>query len=147
MLLTKPRRRENTVGFKVSGPTWMKTKSRRIFNRKFEHCLRRTLRPTCKLWYFRRHCQRELARRTLSLQIRQLHRRELRLWRSRQLAIFLGYVSCRKTLRENLLRPSGGRCVKPPPADESASMLETLFVGPPALSSNLPSVLDPHQVG
>ena len=39
-----------------------------------------------KLRYCRKHSQTELARRTWSLQIRQLHRHELRLWSSRQLS-------------------------------------------------------------
>ena len=95
------------------------------------------------LRHSRKHSRTQVARKTLSLQIRKLHRRELRLWRSRQLANFLRYASCWKTLRENLPRPSGRRCVQQPPVDEFASMLEALFVGPPAQPSSLPSMLDP----
>ena len=95
------------------------------------------------LRHSRRHSQTQVARKTLSLQIRKLHRRELRLWRSRYLATLLKYVSCWKTLRENLPRPSGRRSAQQPPVDEFASMLEALFVGPPAQASKLPSMLDP----
>ena len=95
------------------------------------------------LRHSRRHSQTQVARKTLSLQIRKLHRRELRLWRSRHLATLLKYVSCWKTLRENLPRPSGRRSAQQPPVDEFASMLEALFVGPPAQASNFPSMLDP----
>ena len=95
------------------------------------------------LRHSRRHSQTQVARKTLSLQIRKLHRRELRLWRSRHLATLLKYVSCWKTLRKILPRPSGRRSAQQPPVDEFASMLEALFVGPPAQASNFPPMLDP----
>ena len=95
------------------------------------------------LRHSRKHSRTQVAPKTLSVQIRKLHRRELRHWRSTPLANFLKYASCWQTLRENLPRPSGRRCVQQPPVDEFASMLEALFVGPPAQPSSLPSIWHP----
>ena len=95
------------------------------------------------LRHSRKQSRTQVARKTLSLQIRKLHRRELRLGDPGNSQLFLRHASCWKTLRETLPRPSGRRCVQQPPVDEFASMLEALFVGPSAQPSSLPLILDP----
>ena len=50
----------------------------------------------------------------LSLQIRQIHRQELKQWKSNQVNAFLGNPSRWKDLRDYLPRPSGRRSVMYP---------------------------------
>jgi len=69
-------------------------------------------------------------RKDSSLQIRQIHRQELKQWKSNQLNAFLGNLSRWKDLCDYLPRPSGRRSVMYPHLDDFASMLEALFVGP-----------------
>ena len=69
-------------------------------------------------------------RKMWSLQIRNLHRREVRAWKTSQLQTFLGTTSRWKDLRKFLPRPSGQRIVVQPHEDLFASMLESLFAGP-----------------
>ena len=69
-------------------------------------------------------------RKMWSLQIRTLHRRDVRAWKTSQLQTFLGTTSRWKDLRKFLPRPSGQRIVVQPHEDLFASMLESLFAGP-----------------
>ena len=69
-------------------------------------------------------------RKTLTLQIRKIHRQELRQWKSNQLNAFLSNPNRWKNLRDYLPRPSGRHSVTYPHLDDFASMLEALFVGP-----------------
>ena len=88
---------------------------------------------SCKLQQLRvarRQTVEQHLRKDLSLQIRQIHRQELKQWKSNQLNAFLGNPSRWKDLRDYLLRPSGRRSVMYPHLDDFASMLEALFVGP-----------------
>ena len=78
----------------------------------------------------RRQTVEQHLRKDLSLQIRQIHRQELKRWKSNQLNAFLGNPSRSKDLRDYLPRPSGRRGVIYPHLDDIASMLEALFVGP-----------------
>ena len=72
----------------------------------------------------RRQTVEQHLRKDSSLQIRQIHRQELKQWKSNQLNAFLGNPSRWKDLRDYLPRPSGRRSLM------FASMLEALFVGP-----------------
>ena len=78
----------------------------------------------------RRQAVEQHLRKTLSLQIRQIHRQELRQWKSNQLNAFLSNPNRWKNLRDYLPRPSGRHSVTYPHLDDFASMLEALFVGP-----------------
>ena len=69
-------------------------------------------------------------RKMWSLQIRNLHRREVRAWKTSQLQTFLGTTLRWKDLRKFLPQPSGQRIVVQPHEDLFASMLESLFAGP-----------------
>ena len=69
-------------------------------------------------------------RKDLSLQIRKIHRQDLRHWKSNHLNTFLCNPSRWKDFRDCLPRPSGRRSVIYPHVDDFASMLEALFVGP-----------------
>jgi len=68
-------------------------------------------------------------RKNLNLQIRQVHRQELRQW-IKPVKHLLGNPSRWKDLRDYLPRPSGRRSVIYPHVDDFASMLEALFMGP-----------------
>ena len=78
----------------------------------------------------RRQTVGQPMRKDLSLQIRQIHRQELKQWKSNQLNAFLGNPSRWKDRRDYLPRPSGRRSVIYPHLEDFASMLEALLVGP-----------------
>ena len=84
---------------------------------------------TCNNCVARRQVVEQHLRKDLSLQIRQIHRQELKQWKSNQLNAFLGNPSRWKDVRDYLPRPSGRRSVMYPHLDDFASMLEALFVG------------------
>ena len=78
----------------------------------------------------RRHAPNQQCRKELSLQIRSLHRKEVRSWKTQNLAEHLEDVSkwkCLKTWRPN---PVGRAMAQHPLEDEFADMLDNLFVGP-----------------
>ena len=105
-----------------------------------------TFRPSLhlkQLRHRRRNAYSQDIRKTLSLRIRKVYRCELRSWKSKQLALYLGNCSMWKTLRTHLLRPSGQQCTQQPTNDEFASMLEGLFVGPLTIIHAAPTVLEP----
>ena len=69
-------------------------------------------------------------RKDLTLQIRQIHRQELKQWKPNQLNAFLGNPSRWKNLRDYLPRPSGRRSMIYPHVDDFAFMLEAFFMDP-----------------
>ena len=69
-------------------------------------------------------------RKMWSLQIRNVHRREVRAWKTSQLQMFLGTASRWRDLRKFLPRPTRQHIVVQPHEDGFASMLEALFAGP-----------------
>ena len=69
-------------------------------------------------------------RKMWSLQIRNVHRREVRAWKTSQLQMFLGTASRWRDLRKFLPRPTGQHIVVQPHENVFASMLEALFAGP-----------------
>ena len=69
----------------------------------------------------RRQTVEQHLRKDLSLQIRKIHRQELRQWKSNQLNRFLCNLSRWKDLRDYLPRPSGRRSVIYPHVDDFAS--------------------------
>ena len=78
----------------------------------------------------RRHAPNQQCRKELSLQIRSLHRKEVRTWKSQSLTEHLVEVSKWKCLKNWLPNPVGRATAQHPLEDEFADMLENLFVGP-----------------
>ena len=76
------------------------------------------------------HAPNQQCRKELSLQIRSLHRKEVRSWKSQSLAEHLEEVSKWKCLKTWLPNPVGRAIAQHPLEDEFADMLENLFVGP-----------------
>ena len=78
----------------------------------------------------RRHAPNQQCRKELSLQIRSLHRKEVRSWKTQNLAEHLEDVSKWKCLKTWLPNPVGRAIAQHPLEDDFADMLENLFVGP-----------------
>ena len=78
----------------------------------------------------RRHAPNQQCRKELRLQIRSLHRKEVRSWKIQNLAEHLEDVSKWKCLKTWLPNPVGRAIAQHPLEDEFADMLENLFVGP-----------------
>ena len=78
----------------------------------------------------RRHAPNQQCRKELSLQIRSLHRKEVRTWKSQSLTEHLVEVSKWKGLKNWLPNLVGRATAQHPLEDEFADMLESLFVGP-----------------
>ena len=83
-----------------------------------------------QLTALRRRTTDSRLRKIWSLHIRNLHRREVRAWKTGQLQMFLGTASRWKDLRKFLPRPNGKHIEIQPHEDVFACMLEGLFAGP-----------------